>query len=250
MVTTGVYRYNAERVVAEGVGWDVVTLFLTVPAMLIALPLVVRGSLNGRLFVLGLLAYYCYQYLEYAMFWAFGPLFVLFIVIFPAAAAAIAWILATIRLPDLATRVSTRFPRRSMAGLAFAVSAVLLLMWTKRIAGALGGSIDGVLLGQSTMVVQALDLGFIVPLAVFSGITVLRRRPIGYLLSAILVVKAVAMACAIAAMLLVAWSVEGTLEVVPFAFFAAVALASGWIGFRMYGSLGGERGEEDATREP
>ncbi|WP_455382268.1 hypothetical protein, partial [Salinispira pacifica] len=31
MVTDGIYRNNAQRVVAEGVGWDIVTLFLAVP---------------------------------------------------------------------------------------------------------------------------------------------------------------------------------------------------------------------------
>lgn len=32
----GVYAYNAERVVAEGVGWDALTLFFAAPALLIA----------------------------------------------------------------------------------------------------------------------------------------------------------------------------------------------------------------------
>lgn len=28
MVTEGIYRFNSERMVAEGVGWDIFTLFL------------------------------------------------------------------------------------------------------------------------------------------------------------------------------------------------------------------------------
>lgn len=39
MVTTGVYANNPERLVAEGIGWDLVTLLLVVPALL----LVARG---------------------------------------------------------------------------------------------------------------------------------------------------------------------------------------------------------------
>lgn len=45
--TNGVYRFNAERVVAEGVGWDYVTLFFAVPALLVSLVFVARGSLRG-----------------------------------------------------------------------------------------------------------------------------------------------------------------------------------------------------------
>ena len=236
MVTTGVYRFNAERVVAEGVGWDFVTLFLAVPAMLLTLPALLRGSLRGRLFALGILAYFFYQYLEYAVFWAFGPLFVPFILIFPASAAAFAWIVSTIRIEELPSRFSDRFPRRGMAALCITLAVVLTLMWTARIAAALGGEVDRMFFGQPTMTVQALDLGFIVPLAIFTGVTVLRRRPVGYLLSAVLVVKAVAMSAAISAMLLVAWSVEGTLEAVPLAFFAAVAAVSVWLGLRMFHS--------------
>lgn len=52
---TGVYAYNAQRVVAEGVGWDIVTLVLAEPALLVVVPLVAQGSFRGRLFAAGLL---------------------------------------------------------------------------------------------------------------------------------------------------------------------------------------------------
>ena len=42
---------------------------------------VLRGSFRGRLLALGLLGYLLYQYLEYSLTWAFGPLFLLHIVI-------------------------------------------------------------------------------------------------------------------------------------------------------------------------
>lgn len=50
MATTGVYAYNAVRVVAEGIGWDIFTLLFAVPAL-------ARSSLRGRLFALGILGY-------------------------------------------------------------------------------------------------------------------------------------------------------------------------------------------------
>jgi hypothetical protein len=237
MATTGVYAYNAERVVAEGVGWDIFTLLFAVPALLAALPLLAKGSLRGRLFALGILAYLFYQYLMYAVAWAFGPLFLLFVAIYAASLAAIAWIVSTIPLDRLSERFSDSFPRRGMAVLCFLVSAVLLFMWLARILSALGGEIEGILQGQTTLVVQALDLGLIVPLALFTGAATWRGRATGYILSSIVVVKAVAMAAAICAMLLSAWAYEGRLEVVPLAIFAGAAGASAWLGIRIYGSL-------------
>jgi hypothetical protein len=237
MATTGVYAYNAVRVVAEGIGWDIFTLLFAVPALLAALPALAKGSLRGRLFALGILGYLFYQYLMYAVTWAFGPLFLLFIAIYALSLTAIVWIVSTIPLSGLAERFSEKFPRRGMAVLCFLLAALLVFMWLSRIVSALGGEIQGVLHGQTTFVVQALDLGLIVALALFTGVLAWRGSAVGYLLSSTVVVKAFAMAAAICAMLLAAWAFEGTLEVVPFAIFATAAGATLWLGIRMYRSV-------------
>jgi hypothetical protein len=237
MVTDGIYRYNAQRLVAEGVGWDLFTLFAAVPALLVALLGVSRDRLRWKLFALGILAYLFYQYLMYAVTWAFGPLFLLFVGIYAGALAAILWILSTIRVKELPERFSDRFPGLGMGVFSLAIGLVLTGMWLGRIIPATAGQIQGVLVGQTTLVVQALDLGLIVPLAVFTGVMAWRRRPLGYLLASVLVVKGAAMAAAISAMLLVAWSVEGTLEIAPLAFFVLVVAAAVWLGVRMYRSV-------------
>jgi hypothetical protein len=236
-VTTGVYAYNPERLVAEGVGWDVFTLFVAVPTLLASVPLVAKGSFRGRLFAIGLLAYLFYQYLMYAMAWAFGPLLPLFVVIYAAALGGALWLASSIGLSGLERRFSNRYPRRGMAILSFLMALVLVGMWSQLIATGLGGDLSGAnLLGQTTLVVQALDLGLVVPAALFTAFALWRRRPIGYLLGAVFVVKAVAMAAAICAMLVSAWVVEGAPEVSGFVIFGSAALASAWLGFRMYGS--------------
>jgi hypothetical protein len=237
MATTGIYAYNAQRLVAEGVGWDIFTLFFAVPALLVALPALRRGSLRGRLFVLGILAYLFYQYLMYAVAWAFGPLFLLFVAIYALSLVAIVWLVTTIDVAGLPQRFSGQFPRRGMAVFSFIVAGLLLFMWLGRIAAASGGEIEGVLLGQTTLVVQALDLGLIVPLMLFTAVAAWRGNAIGYLLASTVVVKAFAMAAAISAMLLSAWVYEDVLEIVPLAIFAALAGATLWLGRRMYGSL-------------
>jgi hypothetical protein len=237
MVIDGVYAYNAQRVVAEGIGWDAVTLFLAVPALLAAAFLIGRGSLRGRLLALGLLAYLFYQYMMYAVYWDIGPLFPLYIVIYPACIAGIAWIVSTVPVGRLPSVAGDSFPRVGMAVLSFIVALVLLGMWSARIAAALSGEIQGVLFGQDTLDVQVFDLGLIVPLAVYTGVQVLRRKAAGYLLSTVLAVKAVTMAAAIDAMLISAWQVEGALEIPPFIFFSAVTIAALWLSIRMFRSL-------------
>lgn len=238
MATSGIYAFNSQRLVAEGVGWDIFTLLVAVPALLAALPALATGSFRGQLFVIGALAYFFYQYFMYALAWAFGPLFVLFIAIYAASLVGIVWIAADIGVAGIEQRFSHRFPRRAMAILSITMGVLLLLMWTQRIASGLAGDPSGgMLLGSTTMVVQALDLGLIVPLALFTGLMAWRGQAIGYLLSSIVVVQMVAMAAAISAMLLSASVATGVLEVVPLAIFGGTALAASALGVQMYRSV-------------
>jgi hypothetical protein len=244
---TGVYAYNAVRVVAEGVGWDYVTLFLAVPAMLAASAAIARGSTRGKLLALGLFGYFLYQYLEYAAFWALGPLFPLFIALTAASLTGIAVLASGIDLSSIASggpAGRSGFPFKGMAILCIAMSAVLAFMWTGRIAAALTGGVQGILLGSSTLVVQAFDLGLVVPLLIFTAVAAIRRLPVAYLLCPVVAVKAIAMGSAILAMLLSAWSLEGSLELVPFAIFFAATAASAALGYRMFA------GFRDGSRRP
>lgn len=231
--TTGVYAFNAERVVAEGVGWDWFTLVIATPALLAAVPWVARGSLRGRLFALGLLGYATYQYLMYATTWAFGPLFPLFIGLYAASLFGIVRVVSTIDLVAVAASLGERFPRRRMAALCGAMALVLVGMWTRRIAVGLMHE-PPQLFGMTTMVIPALDLGLIVPLCIWTGVATWRRQPVGYLLSAVLVVKGFAMAVAIVAMLLSAWAASGTPEVPALACFGLFAAMLAWLGVRIY----------------
>jgi hypothetical protein len=51
--------------------------------------------------------------------------------------------------------------------------------------------------------VQAGDLGLVVPLAILSGALLLRRRPVGYLLASVLLVKGATFGLALVAVALI-----------------------------------------------
>lgn len=225
MATGGLYAHNAQRVVAEGVGWDIVTLVIVIPALLLVLPRVAAGSFRGRLFGAGLLGYFLYQYLEYSVTWALGPLFPLFVAITAASVVGLSWIgWSLVAEPGLDAHLE-RFPRRAWATLNLLMSALLTVMWIGRIAAAIGDG-SGILLGETTLTVQALDLGLVVPLSAATSVLVLRRDRAGYALGAAYGVMFAAMSLAITGMLLSAWAVEGTLEIVPVAIFGLAALSA------------------------
>ncbi len=127
-----------------------------------------------------------------------------------------------------------------MAFFSFIVATVLVSMWMARIVAALRGNLEaGMLLGQTTMVVQALDLGLIVPLALLTGALALTRRPVGYVLAAVLAVKGTALAAAISLMVIRAGLVQGSLEWGGLTIFGTATAVSVWLGSRMWRSCDG-----------
>jgi hypothetical protein len=240
MATSGVYAFNAQRVVAEGVGWDVFTLAIAVPATLLAAVLVAHGSLRGRLAVAGLFGYFLYQYLEYAVTWAFGPLFLLFVAIYAASLLGIGLVVLDVAREGVPTRSGAGFPRRSYPVLLVAMSVLLTTLWLQRIVAGLVDGVDGLLLGETTMTVQALDLGLVVPATVVVAVMAWRAGSIGRVVTASYAVVFTAMSAAITCMLVSAWLVEGTAEVVPIAIFGLATAASVWLGLRIGRSLGSD----------
>ncbi len=239
VVTDGVYRFNAEGIVAEGVGWDIVTLFVVVPATLVALALVWRGSLRASLITAGLLAYFCYQSAQYAVFWAYGPLYPAYVATLAFSVFALGLLLYGLDLNALRQRIGPSFPRRAIVGYSIAVVVILAGLWLPVIAGTLGGEVGDELEGASTLVVPAFDLGLLVPLAILTGIAVYQRLPVGYLLAIIVLVKGASMALAIAAMLVVEWLVTDELVLPPLLVFATVAVVSVAIAARALRSIDG-----------
>ena len=85
-----------------------------------------------------------------------------------------------------------------MIGFGLFMAVLLGGMWLPLIARTFGAAQVPQFNGGTTLVVQAFDLGFLVPLGLFTAITVHRRLAVGFVLSAIVVVKGMAMGAGIA----------------------------------------------------
>lgn len=222
MAATGVYVNNARQVVAEGVGWDVFTLVIAVPVLLVAAVLVAHGSFRGTLLAAGMFGYFLYAYLEYAVTWAFGPLLPVFIAI--TAASLVGVILAgrLLATAGVADRFDASYPRRAWPVLGATMAVLLTVLWAGRIATGLGAVVP-VLEGETTMTVQVLDLGLVVPLSLLLAVAVWRGSPAGMVAGAAFLVTFVTMSLAIAAMLVSAWIVTGELALPPIVTFVVAA---------------------------
>jgi hypothetical protein len=243
----GVYADSGRQLVAEGVGWDVVTLLVAAPVLLVAAAFVVRGSFRGTLVATGMLGYFVYLHLEYGVTWSFGPLFPLFVVVLALSALGLLVAAATLADAGLAGRFDERFPRRRYAALTLGMSALLTVMWAARIAEALGAEV-ATLHGETTMTVQVLDLGLLVPISIVVAVGVVRRSPAAMAAAAAFGVTFVAMTAAIAAMMVSASIVTDELQLPPIVLFGLAALAGLVVVARILASAADRRVPRPADR--
>ncbi len=196
----GLYYYDTVSMAAQQQGNDVITLTVGLPLLAISTWLAFRGSLRGRLLLTGTLGFFLYTYTSMAMLTSYNALFLVYVALFSLSLYAFILSMMSFDLENLPRHFSERLARRWIAGLMFLVGGFLLIAWLGRIASPLLQGETPVLENTTTLVIQAMDLGLIVPLAVLSGILLLRRSAWGYLLASVTLLKGVTLGLGVSAM--------------------------------------------------
>lgn len=199
---SGLYANDSVSVVAQGVAQDWVTLLMGIPLLIVSLVFANKGSFRGRIVLTGTLGYFWYSFMTYTFLWNYNSLFLVYVALVVASMYAFILALLSFDVAAVPAHFKANFPRRFMGVLQICIGAALCMLWLGRIVpGLLAGEPPVGLDHYTTLPIQAMDLGFIVPAAILSGILVLRRRPFGYLLTAVIILKAITMTTCLTAMI-------------------------------------------------
>jgi hypothetical protein len=197
----GLYRYDTISYAAQAIAQDAVTLFLGIPLLVISMYLSRKGSLRGRLLLAGALGYFLYTYASMVFLAAYNAMFLVYVALFSLSLFAFILTMARIDPAGLIQHVSPRFPRRGIAAFFALIGA--FLAWLGRIVPALLAGVPPYgLEAYTTLVIQALDLGIIVPTALVTAILLWQKRPWGYALASVVLAKASLMGVALVAMII------------------------------------------------
>jgi hypothetical protein len=196
----GLYYWDTVSMAAQQQGNDLVSLTVGLPLLAVSARLAFRGSLRGRLLLSGILGFFLYTYMSMSMLTAYNALFLVYVALFSLSLFAFILSLLSFDLEALPRHFSERLPRGWIAVLLFFVGGFLLLAWLGRILIPMLQNETPILENTTTLVIQAMDLGLIVPLAILSGILLLRRSPWGYLLASVAVMKFITMGLAVSTM--------------------------------------------------
>jgi hypothetical protein len=196
----GLYYWDTVSSAAQTQANDLVTLLLGLPLLAISYRLTQRGSLRGRLLLTGTLAFILYTYVTMCFGAAYNRLFLVYVALFSLSLFAFILSMLSFDLTTLPTHFSEKLPRRGIAALLFFAGAFLTLAWLGRIAPTIFQGQIPALENTTSMFIQAMDLGIIVPLCVLSGSLLLRRSAWGYLLSSVAMTKFLSMGMAVSVM--------------------------------------------------
>jgi hypothetical protein len=130
-------------------------------------------------------------------------------------------------MKTLPQRFSERLPRRAFAAMFILVGAFLSLAWLGRIIPPLMQNGSPPLENVTSLFIQAMDLGMIVPLCFLSAVLLLRRNAFGYLLASISVMKFLTMGLAVSVMGINMVRAGVPASPVELVIFPAITLANG-----------------------
>jgi hypothetical protein len=222
----GLYRYDTVSYAAQGIGQDSATLLVGIPLLIVGVVLARKGSLRGQLLLAGGLGYMLYTYTSYAFLSAYNEFFLIYVALFSLSLFAFILAMSGIDVNRI-SRASGRMPRRGIAIFLALLAAFLGMAWLGRIVPPLlAGTPPLGLEAYTTLVIQALDLGIIVPASAITAILLWQKRPWGYALACVLLVKGLMMGAALIAMII--GQILAGLSVSPFetVMFSGIALAA------------------------
>jgi hypothetical protein len=175
---------------------DFVSL-LAAPLLVAAMYFAGRGSLRAHLLWAGLVVYAGYYYAFFVFGFTYTPFYLAYVAIMGLSIYSLIGLLLGVRLEALADAVKPGMPVRFIA-LVLAMPLLLVPIWVM-------GIWQGIRTQQAgpADLVFVLDLAILIPAMTLAAVQIWRRRPAGYLLGGVLLVKA-----AISGLLLTAGSVR------------------------------------------
>ncbi len=206
----GIYdprTYAAETMywATQGIGQDVVTLFIIVPLLIMVTIFAARGGQRAYLLWAGLQFYVAYSYVLYAFSCHFNHLFLVYCGILGLSVWALLRFFYSAAATVNQTGMPQRIPAKSSAFFLLIVSTLFYLLWLSEIIPALvRKEIPASIVDTGLLVnpVHVLDLSICLPALIVTAILLLRRHPLGAIFTPAMLVFCILMALAILGMVI------------------------------------------------
>lgn len=198
----GLYQHDTISGIAQMMGQDLITLVICIPLLIGTLYLIRKDSLRGRLIWMGIIFYFLYSYASMAFLTSYNQLFLVYVAIFSISLYTLLGELLSLDTKSIQKSFSPGVINKIAAAFLIIIGLMLAGMWLKMIIDSLlTGIAPPTLETYTTLVIQALDLGVVVPAAVLTGVLLFKGKEWGYALASIFLIKVSLLGTAILSMI-------------------------------------------------
>jgi hypothetical protein len=167
---------------------DLITLFIAIPILLVAIYLASKGSFRARLVWVGCVWYMLYNYIFYMYGAVFNAFFILYIVLFVLSTYNLILIFFQMNLKIVTSKLLERLPTKAVSNFLFSFATALGLAWVILILMFIQ---SGEVPPFEMTIVFATDLSFLVSVLIFSGILLRKKSSWGVITAAMIMLKGV-----------------------------------------------------------
>ena len=171
---------------------DLITLFVVVPLLVVAIYLAQKGSQGWSMLLMGLIGYVFYNFAFYLFGSSFNIFFLIYTVLVSMSAITLFMQLLKCGTKNLSNKFSKKTPVKLVSIYLFLISLMLFSLELNMIIPfLLSGTIPATikLTGLSTSIVFALDFSIVIPVSIVAAILLWQRRSWGFILAIIMLVK-------------------------------------------------------------
>ena len=217
----GLYKDMSAEVAPQGIAQDYITLFIAIPLLIISFFKARTGSLTGKYLLAGTLGYFLVTYLFYTVMGMYNVMFLPYVILTGASFYSFILVIFSFNTKDLQDSFRPSTPVKVTGGFLVFNSIVIGVLWLSIVVPPL---LDGTVIPlqvehYTTLIVQGLDLGILLPASFISGFLLIRKKTCGYLLAPIyfvfLSLLMTALSAKIIAMKMLGYAVIPAIFIIP-----------------------------------
>ncbi len=217
----GLYKDMSAEVAPQGIAQDYVTLFIGIPLMLISFFMSLNGSVRARLILAGTFGYFLVTYLFYTVMGMYNAMFIGYFLLVGLSFFSFLITLLSFDTHKLPFWFSSKTPVKVTGGYLIFTAVAIAMLWLNIVVPPLlNGTVVPVQTEHyTTLIVQGLDLGILLPSAFIAAILFIRKKPLGYLLCPVyfifLSVLMTALTAKVIAMSMLGYNVIPVIFIIP-----------------------------------
>jgi len=217
----GLYKDMSAEVAPQGIAQDCVTLFIAIPLLIFSFFNAGKESLKSKYLLAGTLGYFLVTYLFYTVMGMYNVMFLPYIILMGASFYSFILIILSFDTNGLQNSFNPSAPVKTTGGFLIFSSIVIGLLWLSIIVPPL---LNGTIIPlqaehYTTLIVQGLDLGILLPGAFISGVLLIKRKRFGYLFAPVyfvfLSLLMTALSAKIIAMKMLGYNVIPAIFIIP-----------------------------------